>query len=73
MLPAPSASNSTKAIVLLLAGNPPDSLYRNDYATFEADQVYNQHDAEGFIRLNALRLKVRALRDVPHTVMCHHF
>ena len=45
----------------------PRSLYRNDYATFEADQVYNQHDAEGFIRLNALRLKVRALRDIPHT------
>jgi argininosuccinate synthase len=45
----------------------PRSLYRNDYATFEADQVYNQHDAEGFIRLNALRLKVRALRDVPQT------
>jgi argininosuccinate synthase len=43
----------------------PRSLYRNDYATFEADQVYNQHDAEGFIRLNGLRLKLQALRDVP--------
>jgi argininosuccinate synthase len=42
----------------------PRSLYRNDYATFEADQVYDQHDAEGFIRLNGLRLKLRALRDV---------
>jgi argininosuccinate synthase len=52
----------------LVAGRKsPRSLYRNDYATFEADQVYNQHDAEGFIRLNALRLKVRALRDVPDT------
>jgi argininosuccinate synthase len=51
----------------LIAGRKsPRSLYRNDYATFEADQVYNQHDAEGFIRLNALRLKVRALRDAPH-------
>jgi argininosuccinate synthase len=39
------------------------SLYRNDFVTFEADQVYNQHDAEGFIRLNGLRLKIRALRD----------
>ena len=33
------------------------SLYRNDFVTFEADQVYNQHDAEGFIRLNGLRLR----------------
>ena len=39
------------------------SLYRNDFVTFEADQVYNQHDAEGFIRLNGLRLKIRSLRD----------
>ena len=39
------------------------SLYRQDFATFEADSVYEQRDAEGFIRLNALRLKIRALRD----------
>ena len=39
------------------------SLYRTDFATFEADAVYRQHDAEGFINLNALRLKIRALRD----------
>ena len=39
------------------------SLYRQDFATFEADTVYQQRDAEGFIRLNALRLKIRALRD----------
>jgi argininosuccinate synthase len=42
------------------------SLYRNDFVTFEADQVYNQHDAEGFIRLNGLRLKIRALREDAH-------
>jgi len=41
----------------------PRSLYRPDFATFEEDQVYRQKDAEGFIRLNALRLKIRALRD----------
>jgi argininosuccinate synthase len=41
----------------------PRSLYRSDYATFEADEVYNHADAEGFIRLNGLRLKLRALRD----------
>jgi argininosuccinate synthase len=39
------------------------SLYRTDFATFEADTVYRQRDAEGFIGLNALRLKIRALRD----------
>ncbi len=36
------------------------SLYRLDIATFEEDDVYNQKDPEGFIRLNALRLKIRA-------------
>ncbi|MBI3455855.1 MAG: argininosuccinate synthase [Candidatus Rokubacteria bacterium] len=41
----------------------PRSLYRQDIATFEADSVYRQKDAEGFIRLNALRLRIRALRD----------
>ncbi len=36
----------------------PNSLYRMDYVTFEADSVYDQHDAEGFIKLNALRLRL---------------
>jgi argininosuccinate synthase len=39
----------------------PVSLYHTDFVTFEADQVYNQADATGFIRLNALRLRIRAL------------
>ena len=39
----------------------PFSLYSEDFATFEKDQVYNQKDATGFIRLNALRLKIRAM------------
>ncbi len=39
-----------------------NSLYRLDVATFEEDEVYNQKDAEGFIRLNGLRLKIRAQR-----------
>jgi len=39
-----------------------NSLYRSDFATFEAEDVYNQADATGFIRLNALRLRIRALR-----------
>jgi argininosuccinate synthase len=37
------------------------SLYKRDFATFEADEVYRQQDAEGFIRLNALRLRIQAL------------
>ena len=37
------------------------SLYSGDFATFEEDAVYNQRDAEGFIRLNALRLRIRKL------------
>ncbi len=35
----------------------PNSLYREDIATFEADEVYNQAEAEGFINLNALRIR----------------
>jgi len=38
------------------------SLYRLDMATFEEDEVYRQKDAEGFIRLSALRLAIRASR-----------
>ena len=34
------------------------SLYHPDFATFEGDEVYNQKDAEGFIRLSGLRLKI---------------
>ena len=37
------------------------SLYDPEFATFEAEQVYQQGDATGFIRLNALRLRIRAL------------
>jgi len=37
------------------------SLYREDYATFGADSVYDQADAEGFINLFGLSMKVRAL------------
>ena len=37
------------------------SLYRGDFATFDKDAVYNQQDAGGFIKLNALRLRIRAM------------
>ena len=39
----------------------PQSLYHPDYATFEEDAVYDQKLAEGFIQLNALRLKINTL------------
>ncbi|HDH04235.1 MAG TPA: argininosuccinate synthase [Nitrospirae bacterium] len=40
----------------------PKSLYSPELATFEAEEVYNQKDAEGFIKLNALRLKIQKLK-----------
>ncbi len=44
----------------IIAGRKsPCSLYNRELATFEAEKVYNQKDAEGFIKLNALRLKVK--------------
>ena len=52
-----------KGNVTVAGRKSPRSLYRTDFATFEADRVYRQRDAEGFINLNALRLKIRALRD----------
>ena len=39
------------------------SLYQESFATFEEDEVYNQADAGGFIRLNGLRLQIAAMRD----------
>jgi len=41
----------------------PNSLYHPGLATFEAGDAYNQKDAEGFIKLNALRLKLRRLKN----------
>jgi argininosuccinate synthase len=43
--------------VTVVGRRSPNSLYSEKLATFEADQVYNQRDAEGFIKLNALRLR----------------
>jgi argininosuccinate synthase len=51
-----------KGNCILVGRRSKQSLYRLDIATFEEDEVYNQKDAEGFIRLNALRLKIRAQR-----------
>ncbi|HKP85945.1 MAG TPA: argininosuccinate synthase [Blastocatellia bacterium] len=41
----------------------PYSLYSEAFATFERDAVYNQRDAEGFIKLNALRLRMRKMSE----------
>lgn len=38
------------------------SLYQESFATVEEDEVYNQGDATGFIRLNGLRLKIQVLQ-----------
>ena len=51
-----------KGSCAVVARESPRSLYRLDMATFEEDEVYRQKDAEGFIRLNGLRLAIRASR-----------
>jgi argininosuccinate synthase len=50
---------------VVVAGRRSDSsLYDPEVATFEEDHVYQQPDAEGFIRLNALRLRLRRLKRI---------
>jgi argininosuccinate synthase len=46
-----------KGGVVVTGRRSPNTLYDPDTATFEADQVYRQSDAEGFISLNALRIR----------------
>ncbi len=47
-----------KGNVIVVGRESSKTLYDDEYSTFEADEVYNQKDAEGFIRLNALRLMI---------------
>jgi argininosuccinate synthase len=47
-----------KGNVSVVGRKSPHSLYSMAHVTFEADSVYNQRDAEGFIKLNALRLRL---------------
>ncbi|MBO8141678.1 MAG: argininosuccinate synthase [Firmicutes bacterium] len=49
-----------KGNVIVAGRRAPYSLYQHDLATFEADEVYNQRDAEGFINLFGLPVKVQA-------------
>ena len=51
-----------KGNVIVVGRKSPKSLYDEAFATFEADQVYDQRDAQGFIKLNALRLRLGARR-----------
>ncbi len=51
-----------KGNCVVVGRKSPDSLYDQDMATFEEEAVYDQKDAEGFIKLNALRLKMRKLK-----------
>jgi argininosuccinate synthase len=51
-----------KGNVIVTGRRSPLSLYNQDVATFEADSVYDQRDAQGFIKLNALRLRLAGMR-----------
>src|SRR3954468_2923800 len=52
-----------KGLARVVGRQSPNSLYSLAHVTFEEDQVYDQRDAEGFIKLNALRLRLAARRD----------
>ena len=52
-----------KGLARVIGRQSPNSLYSLAHVTFEEDQVYDQRDADGFIRLNALRLRLAARRD----------
>tara|TARA_R110002110_G_scaffold213886_1_gene427332 strand:- start:2190 stop:3410 length:1221 start_codon:yes stop_codon:yes gene_type:complete len=51
-----------KGSVSVVGRKSPVSLYSEQHVTFEADTVYDQRDAEGFIKLNALRLRLMNAR-----------
>ena len=51
-----------KGTASVVGRRSPHSLYSLEHVTFEEDAVYDQRDAEGFIKLNALRLKLLARR-----------
>jgi argininosuccinate synthase len=53
-----------KGNVIVAGRKSEQSLYDANVATFEEDNVYHQGDAEGFIRLNALRLRLRRLKRI---------
>jgi argininosuccinate synthase len=48
-----------KGSVMVVGRTSPNSLFNEEFSTFEEDEVYNQQDAEGFIKLNALRFIIK--------------
>ena len=54
-----------KGNIISAGRKSPFSLYREDFATFGQEDVYDQSHAEGFIRLFGLSMKVRALNGLP--------
>jgi argininosuccinate synthase len=50
-----------KGNVIVVGRKSEKSLYKQDFATFDKDAVYDQKDASGFIKLNALRLRIKAM------------
>jgi len=53
-----------KGNCIVVGRKSPRSLYHPDFATFEREEVFDQKDATGFIRLNALRMRIRRLLGV---------
>jgi argininosuccinate synthase len=53
-----------KGNIIIAGRKSPYSLYREDYASFGEEDVYNQQDAHGFIQLFGLPMKVEALLDI---------
>jgi argininosuccinate synthase len=51
-----------KGNCMVVGRKSPRSLYNFELATFEAEKVFDQKDAEGFIKLNALRLKLQKVK-----------
>ncbi len=62
-----------KGNVMPIGRKSPNSLYREDFASFGRDEVYNQADAEGFIHLFGLPLKVGALAKMYENNIQKHY
>jgi argininosuccinate synthase len=61
-----------KGNVIPLGRSAPSTLYREDFATFGQDDVYDQRDAQGFINLFGLPMKVRAMREMEENGRTHY-
>ena len=61
-----------KGNAIVIGRYSPNSLYREDFATFGEDDVYNQEDAVGFINLFGLQMKVKAMMEVSDGGRTHY-